>query len=135
MPKNKYCRACQRAKMQEKPCREQSGLGPPPTYFGEQITVDHIFAHSDEAQGVTGDLDALAVYDRRTQYCECFPLWSKGADDAYAALVEFLGPHGKAHYFTRTIVGSYRRQYDNLAFPMVHIPRVCPKETVSLSGT
>ncbi len=99
MPKNKYCRACQRAEMQEKPCRQQSGLGPPPTYFGEHITVDHIVAHSEEAQGVTGDLDALAVYDRGAKYCECFPLWSKGADDAYAALIEFLGPRGKAHYF------------------------------------
>ena len=55
MPKNKYCPACQRAKMQHKPCRSGSSLGPVPESFGDQVTADHIVSRSEISQGLTGE--------------------------------------------------------------------------------
>jgi hypothetical protein len=59
MPKNKWCPACQRAKMQHKACRSGSTLGPVPESFGDQVTADHIVSRSEASQGLTGEKNAL----------------------------------------------------------------------------
>jgi hypothetical protein len=94
MPKNKYCPACQRAKMQHKPCRSGSSLGPAPESFGDQVTADHIESRSEASQGLTGEKNALVLLDRTTGYIECFPLGTKSSGDAWDAFKEFLGPGG-----------------------------------------
>ena len=35
-----------------------------PKKFGDLVNADHIIAHSNEAMGLTGERDALAVVDR-----------------------------------------------------------------------
>ena len=59
-PKNPYCSACQRAKVQNKPAMRQ---GPPdeedrPKDFGDQVTADHVIV----AQG--GNPSKLAQRER-----------------------------------------------------------------------
>ena len=49
--------------MQQKPHRRVR-LGDPPAVFGEQLTADHIVAHSVESHSITGDSDALVITDR-----------------------------------------------------------------------
>ena len=94
MPKNKWCPACQRAKMQHKACRKGSSLGPVPESFGDQVTADHIVSRSEASQGLTGEKNALVLLDRATGYIECFPLGTKSSGDAWDAFNEFLGPSG-----------------------------------------
>ena len=61
-----------------------------PNKFGDLVNADHI-AHSDEAMGLTGERDALAVVDRFTDYIDSYPLMTKSADDARGALLELFG--------------------------------------------
>ena len=81
MPKNPWCAACQKAKMQRKPCPGRP-LGAVPAAFGDQLTADHIIARSERSQGVTGQEDALLVMDRATKWVDCFPLKDKSAENA-----------------------------------------------------
>jgi len=62
-----------------------------PKKFGDLVNADHIVAHSEESQGLTGERDALLVVDRFTDYIDCYPLATKTADDAYGAFVEYFG--------------------------------------------
>ena len=94
MPKNKWCPACQRAKMQHKACRRGSSLGPVPESFGDQVTADHIISRSTASQGLTGEKNALVLLDRATGYIECYPLGTKSSSDTWDAFNEFLGPAG-----------------------------------------
>jgi hypothetical protein len=93
MPKNPHCEACQRAKPQHKPHKRSLGLGPRPEKFGDEITADHIVAESDISQGIGGHREALVILDRATRWIECYPLKTKGWEDAHRAFVDFLG-HG-----------------------------------------
>ena len=77
--------------MQRKLARRRRLGGTTPTKFGEEIVADHIMSHSDEAMGLTGERDALVILDRGTDYKDCFLLFTKDADDAYGAFIEFLG--------------------------------------------
>ena len=94
MPKNKWCPACQRAKMQHKACRSGSSLGLVPEAFGDQVTADHIVSRSEISQGLIGEKNALVLLDRATGYIDCFPLGTKNSDDAWDAFNEYLGPGG-----------------------------------------
>ena len=99
MPKNPWCPACQRAKMQRRSCRRVDGPEEPiPPEFGIIVTADHLIAHSEKSMGMTGEQDALVVKDRGTGWLECVPLASKSADDAYLALQDIRGPKGYIHY-------------------------------------
>jgi hypothetical protein len=101
VPKNPWCEACKRAKMQQKAHkRVGANLGDRPLVFGDQLTADHIVANAAEDQSLGGDRDALVITDRATGFVECYPVKTKSADDAYRAFQEFLGPHcrpGKVH--------------------------------------
>ncbi len=54
-----------------------------PKKFGDLVNADHIIANSDEAMGLTGERNALAIVDRYSDY--------KEADEAHGALIEFFG--------------------------------------------
>ena len=62
-----------------------------PRKFVDLVNADHIIAHSDEAMGLTGERNALAVIDRYSEYVDCFPLMTKSADIAHGALLEYFG--------------------------------------------
>ena len=62
-----------------------------PKQFGDLVNADHIIANSEEAMGLTGERNALAIVDRFSDYKDCFPLATKDADDACGALLEFFG--------------------------------------------
>ena len=68
-PFNGRCSSCLRAKMLRKPARRiEHDPALAPKKFGDLVNADHIIAHSDEAMGLTGERDALAVVDR---YSDC----------------------------------------------------------------
>ena len=90
-PKNPYCSTCTRAKMRPKLARRNRGIGPPPEHFGEQVTADHIISRSKWSEGITGDLDAVLIYDRATRWVDSYPVRSKSADDAYNRFQDFTG--------------------------------------------
>ncbi len=92
MPFNKYCETCVRAKMLRRPARRAVHKSENvPKKFGDLVNADHIIANSDEAMGLTGERNALAIVDRFSDYKDCFPLTTKDADEAHGALLEFFG--------------------------------------------
>ena len=73
-PFNGHCPSCVRAKMVRKPARKiNHDPASAPKKFGDLVNAGHIIAHSDEAMGLTGERDALAVVDRYSDYVDCFP--------------------------------------------------------------
>ena len=51
--------------MQHKPARRHSNVLRPKK-FGEKITADHVYAHSEQVGGITGDMDVFVIYDLGT---------------------------------------------------------------------
>ena len=93
LPKNKYCRACQAGKLQpQRSGRKDRGLGPVPLAFGDEAIADHIIARSARSQSVTGDHDALLIYDRATKWVDCYPVRTQSASDAAYRSLAFKGP-------------------------------------------
>jgi hypothetical protein len=92
MPYNKYCETCVRAKMLRRPAR-RAVRNPDdiPRKFGDLVNADHIIANSDEAMGLTGERNAMAVVDRFSDSKDCFPLATKDVDEAHGALLEYFG--------------------------------------------
>ena len=89
---NEYCEACRVAKLKRRPARRKhTKPEDKPKKFGDLVNADYIVAQSDEAQGLTGERDALVVVDQGTTYIDCFPLMSRKSPDAYGALKEFFG--------------------------------------------
>ncbi len=89
-PKNQYCRVCCRAKVQSTPHRRRPSRKiwkgkPMPETFGDQITADHIVAHSERSMGVTGDKAAVVVGDRATGLFGGYPLDAKSEAATLAA--------------------------------------------------
>ena len=91
-PFNPHCPSCLRAKMSRKPARRlQHDPATALKKFGDLVNANHIIANSEDAMGLTGERDALAIVDRHTNYIDCYPLMTKTADDAYGALLDFFG--------------------------------------------
>ena len=66
-PKNRWCIACQKAKMQYRAHRNKGGvLDADIKKFGDSITADHLIAQNELSRGITGDRDALVIKDRAT---------------------------------------------------------------------
>ena len=62
-----------------------------PAKFGDQITADHIIAHSERSQGSTGDCAAVVYGDRATGWFDGIPIASKTTVDTSSALRHFAG--------------------------------------------
>ncbi|MCP4242093.1 MAG: hypothetical protein GY772_16170, partial [bacterium] len=90
LPKNPWCPACQRAKLQRAPCARQPPSGEPKA-FGDVVTADHIVSHSPVSMGIQGERDALVVKDRGTGWLSCYPVKDKSGDLARQALQHFRG--------------------------------------------
>ena len=97
-PKNPHCHTCQVGKPQPQQSRRSKGLGPPPVNFGDQVTADHILSRSDCAQGITGELDALLIYDRGTTWIDCYPVKTQSSDDVYNKFINVIGPLQNVNY-------------------------------------
>ena len=69
-----------------------------PTVFGEEVTADHIIARSARSQSVTGDHDALLIYDRATKWVDCYPVRTQSANDAAYRFLAFKGPKDTIKY-------------------------------------
>ena len=88
-PKNRWCIACQKAKMQYRAHRNKGGvLDADIKKFGDSITADHLIAQNELSRGITGDRDALVIKDRATGWLACYPVPDKSADEAYAKIIE-----------------------------------------------
>ena len=98
IPKNPYCHACRVGKLQPQQSRRSRGLGPPPTRFGVQVTADHILSRSDRSEGITGELDALLIYDRGTTWIDCYPVKTQSPHDVYTKFLSFIGPLQEVQY-------------------------------------
>ena len=117
-PKNKYCSACQRARLRRRPIGVvRQDKGEAAVEFGDVITCDHIIASKDEAEGLLTDKTAMTIYDMGTHFTGCYPLKTKGADDAYRALQHFRGPRGTFHYVYSDNSGEIWKAVDMLGFP------------------
>ena len=91
-PKNRWCMACQKAKMQHRHRRSKGGmLDADVKKFGDSITADYLIAQNELSRGITGDRDALIIKDRAIGWIACYPVPDKGADEAYAKILNFLG--------------------------------------------
>jgi hypothetical protein len=81
-PKNRWCIACQKAKMQYRGHRNKGGvLDADIKKFGDSITADHLIAQNELSRGITGDRDALVIKDRATGWIACYPVLDKSADE------------------------------------------------------
>ncbi len=62
-PKMPDCEACQKAKMQAKPCRRQTSVNEEwkNMDFGKQITADHITTLSEKDESLEGFVVALVI--------------------------------------------------------------------------
>ena len=85
-PKNPHL--CRISKLQHKPARRHSNVVRP-RKFGEKITADHVYAHSDQMGGITGDMDVFVIYDLGTDWLGVCPVGSKKVAEAKVALVHF----------------------------------------------
>ena len=101
-PKNPYCQACQRAKMQRKPHRKSKTPVEErrqATEFADLVTGDHIITVAKVDKSIDGKSDGLVLYDVATGYMDCFPAYTKNAEETIQALQQFLGPKGRFGQF------------------------------------
>jgi hypothetical protein len=90
-PKNKYCKACTRCKMQRTPCKRgaSSSYGPKPENFGDICTCDHIIAYDELSKGINGEQEALVIVDIATGWMFGYPVKTKSAKDVIASVIDF----------------------------------------------
>ena len=93
-PKNKFCEACQRAKVQAKPARshkkrEPSDEHPAAEAFGDEITADHLDSKGPLSQGFEGANFGVVFKDRGTKWIDVFPKATKSEGHTTEAIREF----------------------------------------------
>jgi len=119
-PKKPFCSVCNRAKTQRKPkVKGTLKLGPKPTEFGEQVTGDLLIKNKRNVTDVIiddegevderpneADLDvsdlansALVLYDRGTQWLECYPKASRSHEHIVEAMQDFTKPTDNIQQF------------------------------------
>ena len=87
---NPHCPLCKEAKMIRKPCRKRTDVKMPEK-FGDVVTCDHVYAHSEELEGITGDRDLLVVYDLATGCLAAYPVKNKNVHETAKRLTHFRG--------------------------------------------
>ena len=55
------------------------------------MTADHAYAHSEELEGINGDMDVLVISDHWSKFLGVYPLKGKAAKYTHQALVHFAG--------------------------------------------
>jgi hypothetical protein len=92
-PKNPYCDACQRARIQTKGCYKQNkDEGEMPKKFGEQVTADHIVLNGEDNIGFDLEEAELSMYDRGTKWLDVYPVADKSTAEALDAFNQFQCP-------------------------------------------
>ena len=89
-PKNPYCQACQRAKMQRKPHRKSKTPVEErrqATEFADLVTGDHIITVAKVDKSIDGKSDGLVLYDVATGYMDCFPAYTKNTEETIQAIL------------------------------------------------
>ena len=94
-PKNPYCPACQRAKLQRKPHKSRKvplAERAQAEEFGDIITGDHIVTIDEVDRSIDHKRDAVVLYDVATGYLDVYPTTTKNNKETIQALQHFLGP-------------------------------------------
>ena len=81
-PKNPYCPACRKSRLRRKAHRRHEVKEIEPT-FGNSVTMDHVYAHSEQLDGLDGSLNLLVVYDIGAEKIDAFHVKPKSADDTH----------------------------------------------------
>ena len=90
-PKNDHCPECLRSKAQNRQHRRLFRLHEQVTQFGDLVTADHVYSHSEALAGIDGALDQLVIFDVGTGMLGCYPAASKGQADTCRSLIHFQG--------------------------------------------
>ena len=90
-PKNRYCKACTRCKMQRTPCKRgaSSNYGTKPEKFCDICICDHIIAYGELSKGINGEQEALVLVDIATGWMFGYPVKTKSAKDVVASVIDF----------------------------------------------
>ena len=88
-PKNRYCKACTRCKMQRTPCRHgaSSSYGTKPEKFGYICTCDHNIAYDELSKGINGEQEALVLVDIATGWMFGYPVRTRSAKDVVTSVI------------------------------------------------
>jgi hypothetical protein len=92
--KNPWCQICRTFKMQHVPARRRTNVVKPKK-FGQKITLDHVYARSEQMEGLDGNRDLLVIYDLATSWIHLEPVKNKTAALTIEGLNKFKGPDGK----------------------------------------
>ena len=71
-----------------------------PEKFGHIVTCDHVYAHSEELEGITGDRDLLVVFDLGTKCIAAYPVKNKSTDETTKRLAHFRGKDSIRYFFS-----------------------------------
>ncbi|CAE7541323.1 JNK [Symbiodinium sp. CCMP2592] len=92
LPKNPYCDACQRAKMENvKSFRQDSPRDKGFEKFGEHVTIDTMVLHGLGNRGNIGETDAVVFYDLATEWLESVPVKGRTNADTLRAFQQVFG--------------------------------------------
>jgi RNA:NAD 2'-phosphotransferase (TPT1/KptA family) len=92
-PKNPWCPACVRAKMQDVPTHKTPEEDKRKcTVFGQLVTGDFISSFKDKRDwGIDGQKTTLVLYDVATGWLDAYPLASKDVNSVRDSMIDFMG--------------------------------------------
>ena len=98
IPKNAWCRACQRAKMNAKRARRRTNKAARMAeirVFGDLVTADHLVSKNDVSAGIDDEGYGMVILEHATTWVETHPTCGKSAAEAATALERFQGARQK----------------------------------------
>ena len=128
LPKNPYCKACMQAKAQPPQQREEANKGQnhwkrdPAIYFGDEVICDHWIEANDVSRGLFGEVVALTLRDRATNWLECRAMAGKSTDDVVKFLVNVIGQNERIRYAWTDSASEYTNAFDKLGIARDNTP-------------
>ncbi|CAE7040332.1 JNK [Symbiodinium sp. CCMP2592] len=108
LPKNPYCDACQRAKMENvKSFRQDSPRDKGFEKFGEHVTIDTMVLHGLGNRGNNGETDAVVFYDLATEWLESVPVKGRTNADTLRAFQQVFGDLHDVNSFSMDVERRY----------------------------
>ncbi|CAE7222918.1 GABBR2 [Symbiodinium sp. CCMP2592] len=115
LPKNPYCDACQRAKMENvKSFRQDSPRDKGFEKFGEHVTIDTMVLHWLGNRGNNGETDAVVFYDLATEWLESVPVKGRTNADTLRAFQQVFGDLQDVNSFSMDVERRYAPSPGNL---------------------
>ena len=71
-----------------------------PERFGDVVTCDHVYAHSEDLEGIAGDRGLLVVYDVGTGCLAAYPVKNKSTHETAKRLTHFRGKDSIKFFFS-----------------------------------